>query len=60
MSQSSYMQDHDLFEIVLQNNKRNKRKFDDGGYEDDLKPTKKQKNKKDFSKQREQKRGEFV
>ena len=60
MSQSSYMQDHDLFEIVLQNNKRTKRKFDDGGYEDDLKPTKKQKNKKDFSKQREQKRGEFV
>ena len=59
MSQSSYMQDHDLFEIVLQNNKRTKRKFDDGGYEDDLKPSKKQKNKKDFSKQREQKRGEF-
>jgi hypothetical protein len=44
----------------LQNNKRTKRKFDDGGFEDDLKPTKKQKNKKDFSKQREQKRGEFV
>lgn len=50
MSQSSYMQ----------NNKRNKKRFDDGGYEDDLKPTKKQKNKKDFSKQREQKRGEFA
>lgn len=60
MSQGSFLRDHDLFEIVLQNNKRNKRKFDDGGYEDDLKPTKKQKNKKDFSKQREQKRGEFV
>jgi hypothetical protein len=59
MSQGSFLQDHDLFEIVLQNNKRTKRKFDDGGYEDDLKPTKKQKNKKDFSKQREQKRGEF-
>ncbi len=41
----------------LQNNKRTKKQFDDGGYEDDLKPTKKQKPKKDFSKQREQKRG---
>lgn len=59
MSQGSYMQDHDIFEIVLQN-KNKKRKFDDGGYEDDLKPTKKQKEKKDFTKQREQKRGEFV
>jgi len=44
----------------LQNNKRNKKRFDDGGYEDDLKPTKKQKPKKGFSKQREQKRGDFV
>jgi hypothetical protein len=59
MSQGSYMRDHDIFEIVLQN-KNKKRKFDDGGYEDDLKPTKKQKQKKDFSKQREQKRGEFT
>jgi hypothetical protein len=50
MSQGSY----------LQNTKRNKKRFDDGGYEDDLKPNKKQKQKKDFSKQREQKRGEFV
>jgi hypothetical protein len=60
MSQGSFLRDHELFEIVLQNNKRNKRKFDDGGYEEDLKPVKKQKQKKDFSKQREQKRGEFV
>jgi len=59
MSQSSYMQDHDLFEIVLQN-KGKKRKFDDGGYEDDLKPAKKEKPKKDFSQHRQQKRGEFV
>lgn len=43
----------------LQNNKRKKNRFDDGGYEEDLKPAKKQKQKKDFSKQREQKRGEF-
>jgi hypothetical protein len=50
MSQSSY----------LQNNKRKKRQYDDGGYESDLQPQKKQKHKKDFSKQREQKRGEFV
>jgi hypothetical protein len=42
----------------LQNNKRNKKRFDDGGYEENVKPTKKP--KKDFSKQREQKRGEFV
>ena len=48
MSQSSYMQ----------NNKRNKRQFDDAGYEE--KPTRSdKKKKKDFSKQREQKRGEF-
>lgn len=46
MSQGSYLQ-----------NKKSKRQFDDGGFEDDLKPQKKQKNKKDFSKQREQKRG---
>ena len=58
MSQSSYMQDHDLFGIVLQNNKRTKRKFDDGGYEET--PTRSdKKKKKDFSKAREQKRGEF-
>ena len=45
----------------LQNNKRNKRQFDDGGYNDD-KPAKKQKDKpkKDFSQERQQKRGEFV
>jgi hypothetical protein len=58
MAQGSYLRDHDLFEIVLQNNKRNKRKFDDGGYEENVKPTKKP--KKDFSKQREQKRGELL
>jgi hypothetical protein len=39
----------------LQNNKRNKKRFDDGGYEETVKPAKKP--KKDFSKQREQKRG---
>ena len=49
MSQSSYMQ----------NNKRNKRQFDDAGYEEKPARTDKKK-KKDFSKQREQKRGEFV
>jgi hypothetical protein len=49
MAQGSYMQ-----------NKGKKRKFDDGGYEDDLKPAKKQKQKKDFSQQRQQKRGEFA
>lgn len=59
MSQGSFLQDHDFFDIVPQNNKRNKKQFDDGGYEDDLKPAKKQKQKKDFSKQREQKRGEM-
>lgn len=60
MSQSSYMQEQDLFGIVLQNNKRTKRKFDDGGYNDD-KPAKKQKDKpkKDFAQERQQKRGEF-
>ena len=48
MSQSSY----------VQNNKRNKRKFDDAGYEE--KPVRSdKKKKKDFSKAREQKRGEF-
>jgi hypothetical protein len=50
MSQSSY----------IQNNKCNKRKFDDGGYEDDLKPQKNNKKKKDFSQERQRKRGEFV
>jgi hypothetical protein len=49
MAQGSYMQ-----------NKGKKRKFDDGGYEDDLKPAKKEKPKKDFSQQRQQKRGEFA
>jgi hypothetical protein len=49
MSQSSY----------VQNNKRTKRQFDDGGYEEDLKPQKNNKKKKDFSKAREQKRGDF-
>ena len=49
MSQSSYMQ----------NNKRNKRKYDDGGFEET--PTRTDKKKtKDCSKQREQKRGEFT
>lgn len=44
----------------LQNNKRNKRQFDDGGYNDE-KPAKKQKDKpkKDFSQERQQKRREF-
>lgn len=50
MSQGSY----------LQNNKRTKRKFDDGGYEELPVRSDKKKKKKDFSKQREQKRGEFV
>lgn len=49
MSQGSY----------LQNNKRKKRQFDDGGYENDLQPVKKNKQKKDFSEQRKSKRGEF-
>lgn len=42
----------------LQNNKRNKKRFDDGGFEDDLKPVKKEKPKKDFSQDRQRKRGE--
>jgi hypothetical protein len=59
MPQGSFLLDHDLFEIVLQNNKRNKRQYDDGGFEE--KPTRSdKKKKKDFSKAREQKRGELV
>lgn len=50
MSQSSY----------LQNNKRKKRQFDDGGYESELQPVKKNKPKKDFSRERQNKRGEVV
>lgn len=49
MSQGSY----------LQNNKRKKHQYDDAGYEETAKP-KKNKPKKDFSRERQNKRGEFV
>lgn len=49
MSQSSY----------IQNNKRNKRQYDDAGFEE--KPARSDKKKKrDFSQERKSKRGEIV
>lgn len=49
MSQSSY----------VQNNKRNKRQYDDAGFEE--KPVRSDKKKKrDFSQERKSKRGEIV
>lgn len=48
MSQGSYLE-----------NKNKKRKFDDAGYEENPKQPKKQKQKKDFSQERQRKRGDL-